>query len=162
MWDDGVVPARSASAFTRASPLDEKSGPAEPVKFVAFVNEEPPYFWTEDMGSLRYARAARARGDNIVAMLSLETIGYYSDSVGSQRYPAILDMNGTRDEAIPPKTVDAHREAMEPYARKYRVARVEGFTHYLFRQEQIKVVGTLPGKARRVPAFDSPASVLPS
>lgn len=60
------------------------------VKFVAFVNEEPPYFWTEDMGSLRYARAARARGDNIVAMLSLETIGFYSDKVGSQFYPAIL------------------------------------------------------------------------
>jgi len=55
----------------------------------------------------------------------------------------VLDMNGTLDEAIPPKTVDAHREAMEPYARRYRVARVEGFHHYLFRQEQIKVVGTL-------------------
>ena len=56
---------------------------------------------------------------------------------------AILDMNGTKDEAIPPRTVDAHREAMEPYARKYRVARVEGFPHYLFRQEHIQVVGTL-------------------
>ena len=56
---------------------------------------------------------------------------------------AILDMNGTRDEAIPPKTVDAHREAMEPYARKYRVARVEDFPHYLFTQDQIEVVGTL-------------------
>jgi hypothetical protein len=56
---------------------------------------------------------------------------------------AILDMNGTRDEAIPPKTVDAHREVMEPYARKYRVARVEGQPHYLFTQDQIKVVGTL-------------------
>src|SRR5215212_7655390 len=56
---------------------------------------------------------------------------------------AILDMNGTKDEAIPPRTVDAHREAMEPYARKYRVARVEGQPHYLFTQPNIKVVGTL-------------------
>jgi len=55
---------------------------------------------------------------------------------------AVLDMNGTRDEAIPPKTVDAHREIMEPYARKYRVARLEGMHHYLFTQESIKVVGT--------------------
>jgi hypothetical protein len=55
---------------------------------------------------------------------------------------AVLDMNGTRDEAIPPKTVDAHREVMEPYARKYRVARLEGMHHYLFTQESIKVVGT--------------------
>jgi hypothetical protein len=56
---------------------------------------------------------------------------------------AILDMNGTKDEAIPPRTVDAHREAMEPYARKYRVARVEGLTHYLFTQDQIRIVGSL-------------------
>ena len=56
---------------------------------------------------------------------------------------AVLDMNGTRDEAIPPKTVDAHREVMEPHARKYRVARVEGLPHYLFTQDQIRIVGTL-------------------
>jgi len=56
---------------------------------------------------------------------------------------AILDMNGTLDEAIPPKTVDAHREVMEPYARKYRVARVEGLHHYLFTQDAIRTVGTL-------------------
>jgi hypothetical protein len=29
-----------------------------------------------------------ARGDNITAMLSLETIGYYSDAKGSQQYPS--------------------------------------------------------------------------
>lgn len=56
---------------------------------------------------------------------------------------AVLDMNGTRDEAIPPKTVDAHREVMEPHARKYRVARVEGLPHYLFTQDQIRIVGAL-------------------
>lgn len=56
---------------------------------------------------------------------------------------AILDMNGTLDEAIPPKTVDAHREVLEPYADKYRVARVRDFHHYLFTQDSIKVVGSL-------------------
>ena len=56
---------------------------------------------------------------------------------------AILDINGTRDEAIGPKIVDAHREVMEPYARRYRVARVEGMQHYLYRQDSIKVVGHL-------------------
>jgi hypothetical protein len=54
---------------------------------VAFVNEEPPFFPFGEMGSRVYARAARARGDDIRAMLSLETIGYYSDEPGSQRYP---------------------------------------------------------------------------
>jgi hypothetical protein len=57
------------------------------VRFVLFVNEEPPFYLTEDMGSLQYARRARERGDRIVAMLSLETIGYFSDKEGSQHYP---------------------------------------------------------------------------
>ena len=58
------------------------------VRFVAFTNEEPPFFQTDNMGSLVYARQCRARGEKIVAMLSLETIGYYTERPGSQKYPA--------------------------------------------------------------------------
>jgi hypothetical protein len=54
----------------------------------------------------------------------------------------VLDLNGTEDEALPPATVDANRRVMEPYAKKYRVGRIEGFHHYLFTQDSIKVVGT--------------------
>jgi len=61
--------------------------PARTVRFVAFVNEEPPFFQTELMGSLVYARSCRERGDRIVAMLSLETMGFYSPEKGSQKYP---------------------------------------------------------------------------
>lgn len=62
------------------------------LRFVEFVNEEPPFFWTENMGSLVYAKACRSRNENIVAMLSLETMGYYSDEPGSQEYPlGLLD-----------------------------------------------------------------------
>jgi Zn-dependent M28 family amino/carboxypeptidase len=57
------------------------------VRFVAFVNEEPPYFMTTSMGSWRYAAEAAARGEDIVTMISLETIGCYSEEIGSQRYP---------------------------------------------------------------------------
>lgn len=64
--------------------------PRRTVKLVAFVNEEPPLFRTRDMGSDVYARAARSRGDDIRAMISIETIGYYSDAPGSQRYPPLL------------------------------------------------------------------------
>jgi Zn-dependent M28 family amino/carboxypeptidase len=52
-----------------------------------FVNEEPPYFQTDDMGSLRYARTLAERKEPVSAMISLETIGYFSDAPGSQRYP---------------------------------------------------------------------------
>lgn len=58
------------------------------IHFVAFVNEEPPFFQTAHMGSAVYANDASARGDRVVGMLSLETMGYYSDEPGSQRYPA--------------------------------------------------------------------------
>jgi len=60
------------------------------VRFVAFVNEEPPFSFGEAMGSMRYARAARDRGDNIRLMLALETIGCYSDQPGSQDYPPLF------------------------------------------------------------------------
>jgi len=61
---------------------------ARTLRLVWFTNEEPPHFQTPDMGSLRYARRAAERRERIVAMLSLETIGYYSTAQGSQQYPA--------------------------------------------------------------------------
>lgn len=66
--------------------------PARTLRFVAFANEEPPHFWTENMGSLVYARRCRRRGENVVGMFSLETIGYYSDRRGSQKYPFPLNL----------------------------------------------------------------------
>ncbi|HYP06998.1 MAG TPA: M28 family peptidase [Bryobacteraceae bacterium] len=57
------------------------------IRYVLFANEEPPYFQSDAMGSLVYAKRCRERNEKIVAMLSLETIGYYSDEPGSQKYP---------------------------------------------------------------------------
>lgn len=59
------------------------------LRFVAFVNEEPGYFQTGEMGSMVYARRCRARGNRIRAMISLETIGYFSQKSGSQKYPML-------------------------------------------------------------------------
>ncbi len=64
--------------------------PSRTIRFVAFANEEPPFFWHETMGSLVYAKACRARNDAIVAMLSLETLGYYRDEAGTQKYPPVV------------------------------------------------------------------------
>ena len=58
------------------------------LRFVAFVNEEPPFFQTPQMGSFVYASRCKQRGDKIAAMISLETIGYFSDAPHSQKYPA--------------------------------------------------------------------------
>jgi hypothetical protein len=62
--------------------------PEHTLRFVAFVNEEPPYFLSDEMGSFIYAGRCKARGDKISGMISLETIGYFSDAPHSQTYPS--------------------------------------------------------------------------
>jgi len=62
------------------------------VRFVLFANEEPPHFQTENMGSVVYARQLRKDHVVVSAMISLETIGYYSEIPGSQKYPALLGL----------------------------------------------------------------------
>jgi Peptidase family M28 len=57
------------------------------IRFALFVNEEPPYFQTRDMGSLRYAKTLVEHKERVIAMYSLETLGFYSSEPGSQRYP---------------------------------------------------------------------------
>src|SRR5438046_771293 len=61
-----------------------------PARFVAFANEEMPYFQSGEMGSLAYAARAHRAGDNISAMLSLEMLGYYRNVPRSQGYPPPL------------------------------------------------------------------------
>lgn len=61
--------------------------PQRTLRLVFFVNEEPPFFKTKEMGSRVYARAARKRGERIVTMVSLETIGYFSVRENSQQFP---------------------------------------------------------------------------
>jgi Zn-dependent M28 family amino/carboxypeptidase len=77
---------RFAARETERSPPGRT--PNKTVRFVAFVNEEPPYFLSGEMGSLVYARRCKERGDKISAMISLETIGYFSDAPNSQTYPS--------------------------------------------------------------------------
>ena len=79
--------ASGVAALLALARLARQQRYARTLRFVAFVNEEPPYFLTRHMGSRAYARESAGRGDRIAAMLSLETIGYYSEAKGSQFYP---------------------------------------------------------------------------
>ncbi|MCP9874835.1 M28 family peptidase, partial [Synechococcus sp. Cruz CV-v-12] len=56
------------------------------LQFVLFANEEPPFFWTEHMGSLVHARSLKERGTHVVGMISRETMGVYTDAPDSQKY----------------------------------------------------------------------------
>ncbi|MBI3098540.1 MAG: M28 family peptidase [Planctomycetes bacterium] len=64
--------------------------PGRTLRFVAFTNEEPENFCTPTMGSWVYAKRCHERRENIRAMISIETIGYYTDAPNSQAYPAPL------------------------------------------------------------------------
>jgi Peptidase family M28 len=87
--DNGTgVAATLALARRFAEKQSERRTPYKTLRFVAFVNEEPPYFLSGEMGSLVYARRCKERGDKISAMISLETIGYFSDAPRSQTYPS--------------------------------------------------------------------------
>ena len=66
--------------------------PEKTLRFVLFVNEEPPFFWTENMGSFVYAKRSKELGEKIIGMISLETVGYYSTAKGSQKYPTPLNL----------------------------------------------------------------------
>jgi hypothetical protein len=94
------------------------------VRFVAFVNEEPPHFKTEQMGSLVYARRSHQRKEKIVAMLSLETIGYYDPREGSQRYPPPLS-------ALYPSTADFIAFASNVGSRKLAAQCVTSFRRHV-------------------------------
>jgi len=71
--------ARALRGFTPA--------PGTQIRLVLYVNEEMPWLGTEQMGSRVHADALAREGRTVAAMLSLETIGYYSDAPGSQNYP---------------------------------------------------------------------------
>ncbi|MBY0112466.1 MAG: M20/M25/M40 family metallo-hydrolase [Phycisphaerales bacterium] len=66
------------------------ASPARTLRFVFFTNEEPPYFWTEEMGSWMAAKRSRAKHENIVAMLSVESIGIYNEQ--KQDYPPLVGL----------------------------------------------------------------------
>jgi Zn-dependent M28 family amino/carboxypeptidase len=60
------------------------------IHFVAFATEEPPFFRSVEMGSHHYAKSLHDRRANVVSMMSVESIGYYSSKPRSQRYPSFL------------------------------------------------------------------------
>lgn len=60
------------------------------LKFVAFVNEEPPFFHTEAMGSYVFVNSLDLTNDNIHGAIVLEMLGYFSEKPFSQRYLPLL------------------------------------------------------------------------
>jgi hypothetical protein len=62
------------------------------LRLVFWVNEEYPFGKTPRMGSYIHASALKAKGERVAGAISLETIGYFSDEPGSQKFPSPFDL----------------------------------------------------------------------
>jgi Zn-dependent M28 family amino/carboxypeptidase len=80
----GVAGILELARLMRNKPVDRT------IKFAAFVNEEPPFFQTEAMGSRIFAREAKKNNLGIKAVVVLDLIGYYTNNFNSQRYLPII------------------------------------------------------------------------
>ena len=80
--------ASGVAAVLELARILKNESMTQSVIFAFFPNEEPPYFQTENMGSVQLARALKTQHTSVTGMISLETIGYYSDQPGSQKYPS--------------------------------------------------------------------------
>lgn len=80
----GVAALLELSRMLSTTPLERT------IKFIAFVNEEPPWFGYKEMGSYQYAQKVKAEKTNVKAVVVFDMIGFYSGKTFSQRYPPFL------------------------------------------------------------------------
>ncbi len=67
--------------------VENKISLRRPLELVAFSSEEPPHFATPQMGSYIHAESLKKAKVAVKGMLSLEMLGYFTDSPGSQEFP---------------------------------------------------------------------------
>jgi len=86
--------ASGVAVLLEVARLARNLTPPRPWAFIGFTCEEPPAFFTPDMGSRVYVKRARQQKANILGMLCLEMVGYYSQAPHSQSLPLPLQLMG--------------------------------------------------------------------
>ena len=86
--------ASGVAVLLEVARLARNLTPPRPWAFIGFTCEEPPAFFTPDMGSRVYVKRARQQKANILGMLCLEMVGYYSQAPHSQSLPLPLKLMG--------------------------------------------------------------------
>jgi len=69
------------------------------LKFVAFTNEEPPFYMTNQMGSIQYTNQISIIHD-IENVFVLDLIGCYYDEEGTQYTPTEIQLNNTKGNFV--------------------------------------------------------------
>lgn len=82
--------ASAVATLVECARLLRNSAPRRTLRFVSFACEEPPHFYTDSMGSQVYAQRCRDAGENVVGMVCLEMVGFFSSAPGSQQFPKQL------------------------------------------------------------------------
>ncbi|NGP75268.1 M28 family peptidase [Balneolaceae bacterium YR4-1] len=85
--DDNASGVAGLLELSRLLPENELS---MKVELVSYPLEEPPYFYTDHMGSYVHAHSLKQQNIKVRAMLALEMIGFFSDEPDSQQYPLFL------------------------------------------------------------------------
>ena len=86
--------ASGVAVLLEVARLARNLTPPKPWAFIGFTCEEPPAFSTPDMGSRVYVKRARQHKANLLGMLCLEMVGYYSQAPDSQSLPLPLKLMG--------------------------------------------------------------------
>ena len=90
--EGGFDNATGVAALLVLSKAFRERQPSRKVRFVAYALGDTPHFGAESMGSLRHARRVAADGEPVVAMLSLDSLGSFSQTPGSQRTLESIDV----------------------------------------------------------------------
>lgn len=134
--DDNASGVAGVLAIARAL---KGLAPAAELRFVAFASEES-HFQTDAMGSLVYARSCRQAGDDLRAVVDLETIATYSDEPGSQRFPlpALAWLFPDRGDFVAFVADPTSRPLMREMVRSFR-------SHAAFPSEGVALPADVPG-----------------
>jgi Zn-dependent M28 family amino/carboxypeptidase len=81
--------ASGIAGLLEVARLLKRSATSRTIRFVAFPHEEPPYFYTNLMGSRQYAGILKRSGEKVRVMICLEMLGYAGEMY-QQHYPAPL------------------------------------------------------------------------
>lgn len=146
------------------------------LRFVAFVNEEPPFFKAEQMGSLVYAKHCRERGEKVTAMISIESIGFYRSDPGSQKYPFpvglfypsradfVAFVSWTKDTALVRQCIGAFRQSAtipsEGAALPSRIPGIDWSDHWSFWQAGYPAVMVTDTTLFRSPHYHQPSDTV--